>query len=681
MDALYGFDAVNVEAQSSDQHSLLNWTRRMLAVRARHRAFGRGTLRFLYPGNRKVIAFLREYQGPVEDATEAEIMLCVSNLSRTAQAVELDLSGLTGRIPVDALGGSAFPPVGRLPYLLTLPPFAFYWFILATEVAMPHWYTPAPEPLPDLVTLVLRGSLDNVLAPTLRHELEAEALPRYLARRRWFASKDKKIERVHLALAETMARATAEVMLTEVEVWVGGRTERYLLPLGIAWEDEKPSALAQSLALARIRRGRRVGLLTDGFALDVLQRDVLTALRGSVVAKLHDGELRALPTSHMATLELADDAEIRRLSAEQSNSSLIIGDAAVLKLVRRITAGIHPETEMGRYLTEHGYQNIPALLGEIVRVNGEGTPHTLVVVQAFVRNQGDGWQWTLDFLNRSAEAIAFAETSSEDDSEALAPYNGFAAAMGRRLGELHALLAQPTENPDFAPEVATAEDTAAWSEAAHAQLLAAFDALDAVTSWDTAEAAASASLLRDHRDALLGALPRLAAAGHGSLRTRVHGDFHLGQVLVAQGDAFLIDFEGEPAKPLAARRIKGSPLRDVAGLLRSFDYAAASATGGSAATGARAERREALLRRFRTEAGATFLAAYRAVHDQAERRWAPAAAAPALVDLFLIEKAAYEICYEAANRPTWLAIPLRGLAELTRRVLAVASKTPETAHA
>jgi maltose alpha-D-glucosyltransferase/alpha-amylase len=702
MDSLYGFDAVNVEAQTSDQHSLLNWTRRMLAVRRRHRAFGRGSLRFLYPGNRKVIAFLREYAGPSEDETGDEIILCVSNLSRTAQAVELDLAAFAGRIPVDALGGSAFPPVGRLPYLLTLPPFAFYWFILATEVAMPHWHTPAPEPLPDLITLVLRGGLTGLRDAPLRRELETDALPAYLARRRWFASKDKRIESVRLALGEPLGRAGGEVLLSEVEVLVGGRTERYLLPLGIAWEDETPSALAEQLALARIRRGRRVGLLTDGFALDALSRDVLSALHGRAVLKLADGELQALPTSHMAAVEIAEDAEIRRLSAEQSNSSLIVGDAAVIKLVRRLTGGVHPETEMGRFLTEAGYANIPALLGEIVRIDAQGTPHTLVVVQAFIRNQGDGWQWTLDLLNRAGEDNAFAqqETSGADAGDTLATYRGFAAAMGRRLGELHALLARPTADRDFAPEPAAGGDVSAWAEAAHAQLLAAFDAIDAIMTWDRPEAAAAALLLREHRAALLDSLAGLAAAGLGTLRTRIHGDFHLGQVLVAQGDAYLIDFEGEPAKPLAQRRVKASPLRDVAGLLRSFDYAAASAIGSRASGPGGADRHEALLRRFRTEAGAAFLGAYRAVHEQAERRWVPAAAEPALLDLFLIEKAAYEVCYEAANRPAWLAIPLRGLADLARRVLNLpphvspsspssssssssssASQPPETAHA
>src|SRR5207244_2930466 len=170
------------------------WTRRMLTVRKRHKAFGRGTLRFLYPGNRKVIAYLREY--------EEETILCVCNLSRVIQAVELDLSAFFGRIPVDLTGGSTFPPIGQLPYLLTLPPFAFYWFILSTDARLPDWHLPTPEPMAELATLVLRHGVADVLEPSELRVLEQEALPAYLARRRWFAAKDEQITSVRISVAE-----------------------------------------------------------------------------------------------------------------------------------------------------------------------------------------------------------------------------------------------------------------------------------------------------------------------------------------------------------------------------------------------------------------------------------------------------------------------------------------------
>ncbi|MCQ4158437.1 maltose alpha-D-glucosyltransferase [Roseomonas sp. GC11] len=652
MDPVYGFEAVNVEAQGNDPHSLLNWTRRMLAVRKRHKAFGRGSFGYLYPGNRKILAYLREHEG--------ETILCVCNLSRTAQAVELDLSAYAGRVPVELVGGSSFPPIGQLTYLLTLPPYGFYWFLLATEAAMPGWHTPAPEPMSELSTLVLRGGLGDVLNAAPRRILEQEALPHYLTRRRWFAGKDGATLAPRLVLAETLSVRESEVLLTEVEVTEGNGTARYLLPLGLVWEEELTTALPQQLALARVRRGRRVGLLTDAFALDAWPQGVLRGLRDEAVIPLSEGEIRFLPTSLFMPDAIPGDAEIRRLSAEQSNSSLIIGEQAVLKLVRRVTEGISPETEMTRHLTERGFAQTAPLLGEVVRVTPDGTPRTLVVLQGFVRNQGDGWGWTIEFLNRSVADMAVKEAAAEEQDDAFSNYAVFAAALGRRLGEMHALLAEDCGEDAFRPEIATEKDAQAWAKGARAQFEAALKTLAQVPE---------AEPLRTGRAALLDAIDRLAALGVGALKTRIHGDFHLGQVLVVQGDACIIDFEGEPAKSLAQRRAKTSPLRDVAGLLRSFDYAVASAEPDRGAPGEASNRHDALLEGFRQRAAATFLEAYRDAQARAARPWASAAAEAALLDLFLLEKAAYEICYEAANRPSWLPIPLAGLRRIADRLL------------
>ncbi|MDQ1078790.1 maltose alpha-D-glucosyltransferase [Pseudoroseomonas cervicalis] len=653
MDPVYGFEAVNVEAQSNDPHSLLNWTRRMLAVRKRHKAFGRGSFGYLYPGNRKILAYLREHEG--------ETILCVCNLSRTAQAVELDLSAYAGRVPVELVGGSSFPPIGQLTYLLTLPPYGFYWFLLATEAAMPSWHTPAPEAMSELSTLVLRGGVADVLAPAPRKVLEQDSLPQYLARRRWFAGKDGVVASARLAFAEALSTENGEALLAEVEVPEGEGTARYLLPLGIIWEDDISTALPQQLALARVRRGRRVGLLTDAFALDSLPQAVLRGLRNEAVMKLSEGEIRFLPTSLFDADAIPADAEIRRLSAEQSNSSLIIGDHAVLKLVRRVTEGISPETEMTRHLTERGFGQTAPLLGEVVRVSPDGTPRTLVVVQGFVRNQGDGWGWTIEFLNRSIAELAVKDNASDEQDDAFANYAVFAGALGRRLGEMHALLAEDSEDAAFRPEPASEKDVKAWAKAARAQFEAALK-----VAGQSEEAAA----LRENRAGLLEAIDRLAASAEGTLKTRIHGDFHLGQVLVVQGDACIIDFEGEPAKTLAQRRAKSSPLRDVAGLLRSFDYAVASAEPGAGAGSAETtDLHDSLLEGFRQRAAATFLEAYRAAQAEAPRPWSTPESEAALLDLFLLEKAAYEVCYEAANRPGWLHIPLGGLSRLAHRLL------------
>jgi maltose alpha-D-glucosyltransferase / alpha-amylase len=668
MDAIYGHQAVNVEAQAKDPHSLLNWTRRMLAVRKRHRAFGRGRIRLLDPGNRKILAFLREFEAEGGEET----VLCVYNLSRAAQAVELDLAQFAERMPVDLLSGSVFPPIGKLSYLLTLPQHAFYWFSLAKDTAMPTWRVPPSEPLPELVTLVMRNEIGELLAPEPKRIIEQEILVPYLARRRWFAAKDRKIRSIGIARADVIrGRARDFFLLFEIGVTTNGRQDRYFLPAGIVWEDEKPPEIVQQLALARVRRHRRTGFLTDAFAVDALPAAVLASLAAGRVEPLPDGELRWLATSQEIPT-VPPGTEIRRLSAEQSNTSLILGEIAVLKILRRVQAGRHPQTEMTRYLTEHGYANSPALFGEMVRVGADGTPQTLMIAERFVLNQGDAWQWTLDRVRRGIHAAALTGPDDEAGREAItAHHQSFAKVIGKRLAEMHAVLASPTDDPAFLPERVEAGETKAWATAAGEEVDRALQTLENFTAWQNDAEQEVAKELVALRRPLGAKIRELAEAGVGTLRTRLHGDFHLGQILVAGDDAILIDFEGEPSKSLAQRRGKGSPLRDVAGLLRSLDYAAATIAREPAPAGLpAADRRDELLGHFVAVASASFLDGYRTAAAAAEHKWVPdLRSAKALIELFLIEKAAYEIGYEAGNRPAWIGIPLRGLTMLAKRLL------------
>jgi maltose alpha-D-glucosyltransferase/alpha-amylase len=341
---------------------------------------------------------------------------------------------------------------------------------------------------------------------------------------------------------------------------------------------------------------------------------------------------------------------------------------------------------MTRFLTERGYGNAAPLYGEVVRVEPDGTPSTVALAQGFVRNQGDGWSWTLDFLARGVEDLALTGTEIDTaEADVLAPYNVFAAAIGRRLGELHAVLAQPTDDPAFQPKPADAAAREGWVESMAEQFRGALTALRANAD-QPEEAREAAQWLLANADAVEQRAAELARTGGGAgggdaLLTRIHGDFHLGQVLVAGDDAYIIDFEGEPARPLEQRRALNSPLRDVAGLLRSFAYAAAAAAPGRvAASGSTFERRQTLLRHFQDAASAAFLDAYRAVLADAEPRWVSPEVEATLLDLFLLEKAAYEVRYEAANRPTWLPIPLAGLRAIAGRLLGEGEPSEETEH-
>jgi maltose alpha-D-glucosyltransferase / alpha-amylase len=659
MDPLYGYAAVNVEAQTRDPHSILNWMRRMLAVRRRHPALGRGTLTFLYPKNRKILAYLREY--------EEETLLCVANTAHSPQAVELDLSQFVGRVPVELNAGTVFPPIGELTYLLTLPPYGFYWFILGKASDWPAWHTPAPEPLPEFMTIVLRNALADVLTTSARHVIERDTLPQYIAKRRWFGLKDQTIEETRIASLTNIGDKDREILLSEIEVKTSDVTSRWLLPLAILWDEEPSAALPHRLALARVRRGRRLGLLTDAFALPSFARRFTACLAAGMELNHAEGVLHFRPTeAGRAQLAAVPDGEVGWLAAEQSNSSLTIGDAVMLKIYRRISSGTHPEAEMGRYLTAQGFAHAPPLLGDVVRIAADETSFTLAIALGYVRNQGDAWSWILDQVTRAVDGLAPVEPEKETEADLLADCEAIMAAIGRRLGEMHAVLARETSDEAFAPKIADAADAERWARKAEERIAKAFDAIAGHHKWERDQDRERAHGLLEMREGLVTAIRSLAKSGAGSLMTRIHGDFHLGQVLVASGDAYIIDFEGEPATSIAERRGKTSPLRDVAGLLRSIDYAGATLIDrkGVGAMPVDEARRDRLIVQFRVRGSKAFLRGY----------WETSCiddgpAARALLDLFLIEKAAYEIAYEAANRPTWIGVPLAGLSSLLTRII------------
>ncbi|MCO5730216.1 maltose alpha-D-glucosyltransferase [Rhizobium sp. SSA_523] len=661
MDPLYGYEALNVEAQSADAHSLLNWTRRMLALRGRHPAFGRGSLRFLTPGNRKILAYLREHEG--------ETLLCVANLSRLPQAVELDLSEFEGRVPIELTGMSPFPPIGQLTYLLTLPPFSFYWFQLVAESDGPAWRTEPPEQMADLTTLVVRRDLTELVDEgRLSDMLSRDVLPAYLGKRRWFGSKGETLKSARLVAATPMG-FTHNIMLCELEAELEGHTETYLLPLTPVWDEQQPSALAQQLALARIRQGRRVGYLTDGFAVEALARGVIRGLCERSVISGRAGTLEYLGSEQLDCMTLSEDMTVRWLSAEQSNSSLIVGDMAMVKLIRHIFPGIHPEVEMTRYLTKVGYKNTAPLLGEVARTAPDGSRFTLILVQGAIRNQGDAWNWMLTNLRRALDDIGLTQAGEDAIEDMLHPLLAMSATIGTRLGELHAALAQETDDEDFRPLPAKPENVEFWRVSAVGQIEKALAILENAKAELEPQTAAVVDRLLSRRDQLLALAADLAKAAEGSLMIRNHGDFHLGQVLVAEADAYIIDFEGEPARDLSERRAKTIPLRDVAGLLRSLSYLAATADlETEAVNDTENPDREALVRGFIERAEQAFLDAYFAASEASAALATDPEKRQRMLDLYLLEKAAYEIGYEARNRPKWLPIPLSGFAAIVDRL-------------
>jgi maltose alpha-D-glucosyltransferase/alpha-amylase len=371
---------------------------------------------------------------------------------------------------------------------------------------------------------------------------------------------------------------------------------------------------------------------------------------------------------------------VRRLGAEQSNTSVLFEEYAVLKVYRRLQPGVHPEIEMGRFLVERaGFANTPPLLATIemsLRAQGEAVDAAstiaIGVLFGFVRNQGDGWTQALnhlsryldDALNEAAPGAAPPDQARElPDPDPDHFFLGLARQLGLRTGEMHRALAEfGGDDPAFAPEPITADDIAAWRRELQESLDEMLVRLGASRDSLPEPVRDLVDQVIEARDRLEAAIRRLAPDNVAAVKCRHHGDFHLGQVLAVQNDFFIIDFEGEPSRPVATRRRKNSPLRDVAGMIRSFDYAVSAAVRHVAETRpASLPRAAELADSWRHVAVDGFRAAYRVATRGSPVYPANKLQGKALVDFFTLEKAVYEVNYELANRPDWVSIPLTGI--------------------
>jgi maltose alpha-D-glucosyltransferase / alpha-amylase len=631
MDPVYGYQAVNVEAQERDPGSLLNWMKRMLHIRRQSRAFGRGRLSFLKPGNRKVLAYLREYAD--------EAVLCVANLARSAQPVELDLRRFKSRVPVELLGRTSFPPIGDLPYLLTLPAHAFYWFRLAADAEAPSWHTQmiVPDEVPILVLFDswLSFFSEKVvpwrirMAEQLRKRLEEEVLPRHIEAQRWHASKGEPLKAARIDDHAVWEVGALSWLLSILAAGKG----RYFLPMALAWEEDEDHVrqLAQS-SIVRVRQQANVGVIGDAMADEGFCRNVVKAIGESRSLPTERGTIRFTPAEAFRSIAGDDPATLTvgRLQAQSTNTSVTLSERLFLKCYRNLRSGVNPELEVGRFLTEVAeFRNCVPVAGAVEYVLPGEEPATLALLQAYVPNQGDGWSYTLEYLQR------YMETHRGTPQAGHEAYMVLIQTLAARTAELHRALATSTRDPAFAAEPLTAADVEAWKARVKEE---AQQTLSLVKSDE----------LQARKGELLALIDACAGPRGPALRIRHHGDYHLGQVLLANNDWYIIDFEGEPSRPLAESRLKSSPLRDVAGMLRSFSYAKWSVAKGGE------------LDDWEGEARRTFLSAY-AASAQASGLFKSFDDVAGLMKLFELEKVLYELRYELGNRPDWVQVPLSGL--------------------
>jgi maltose alpha-D-glucosyltransferase/alpha-amylase len=793
MDPIYGYQVVNVEAQLSDQSSLLHWTRNMIALRKLFQVFGRGSLTFLNPTNRKILAYLRELKQ--EDGTQ-ETVLCVANLSRFAQPVSLDLSAYEGTEPVEMLGYVPFPTVAAAPYQLTIAPYSFLWLELQ---APSHDNRTPPEAqvkmqeemhvpeAPTTIDLATAGWSEILTSSGLK-QIET-TLPAWLSRQRWFGAKSRRIQSVRiLEWADLSARSgssefraeESEYLITPalffVEVtYFEGEAHIYQVPLAISvgrQADELtiqyPVSIVTSLASisgvavlhdATTRRDFR------SLELSLIEANKSIPVRSALLAALAQVEQLSESRTDESTSSPAktgsaippplpldtqpgeaavaprSDAETARASssqrneprdspaagtrgsvirahassafrqpgsempsssrvgtAEQSNTSILYGDKLILKLFRRLQPGENPDVEVGRFLTEVAhFDRIAPFLGDITMTSIAGEKTTLAMLQGLVANDGNGWTWFLrglqDFFRRIPSGTDAPEVPlPEFLRAALCPAEvsaiagetlDAAATLGRRTAELHLALSSAANDPAFAPELASHGDLARDAEQIEAQLRSALDALKSKFSILDEPIADQAARLIAKRHELMNRSRSLSGISAAGQRIRIHGDYHLGQTLrigedpamdrQAHGDFILLDFEGEPARPLSQRRQKQSPLKDVAGMLRSFSYAAFAALREYQGSSDRADgatehgRLEKWAKAWENSASAEFLRGYRETIGNNPSLLPGAKEVQALLEAFLLEKALYELLYELNNRPAWILIPITGILSLCER--------------
>jgi maltose alpha-D-glucosyltransferase/alpha-amylase len=635
VDPEYHYESINVETQQGNPSSLLGWTRRLIELRKRHRAFGRGSLEFLHPENRKVLAFVRR--------NETEQILVVANLSRFVQYVELDLSAFAGYRPVEMFGSVEFPPVGELPYLLTLGPHNFYWFQMQPVTAKQAGSEVKHHELPQLVS---RGSWEELLAPELRGALEA-LLPDYLQARRWFGAKSRRLKSTTVSDAVRIPYSGGvAVLLTIACEYIEGDNETYVLPLTFATGSEAEEVLRNPAAgvLCRVFAAGEPGVLYDAMADAEFAESLLEAIGRRKRYRGERGAIGAHPGHNFERLAGVDgirlDASLGK--AEQSNNSVIFGERLIMKLFRRIEEGINPDLEVSRFLTEQAnFPNIAPLAGSLDYRFRDGRTGTLGMLQGYVPNQGDAWTFTLAQLERY-----LAHPNALDD------YLERIAVLGRRTAELHLALASDPDDPAFAPAPSTMLDQRSVYQSVRSQ---ATQVMSLLRMRLPASVQADAKRVLSLEGELMGRLKALIQQPITATRIRTHGDYHLGQVLWTGGDFIIIDFEGEPARPLADRRLKRWPLRDVAGMLRSFDYAAHSAHKP------RRSSHPASAKDWLEAVSRTYLAAYYATAGSASFLPPDDHSRSVLLGTFLLEKALYEVRYELNNRPDWVRIPLRGI--------------------
>jgi maltose alpha-D-glucosyltransferase/alpha-amylase len=681
IDPEYHYEAINAETQQNNSSSLLWWMKRLIGLRKRFEAFGRGTLEFLHPENQKVLAFIRGYGD--------ECILVIANLSRFVQCAELDLSAYKEMVPVELFGGKRFPPIGELPYFITLGPHTFYWFSIEPQTLPQE--TIEIRPLESqLPLLTIAGPWETLLYDKARADLE-KILPDYLKRCRWFRGKAREIRSARITEVVPVPAASPIAYITLVQIdYLEGDPEIYLLPIACGVDEQLDRIMKESphsvIARIQLTEGDKEGILYDALVERDFCEVVLQIISRGRRLRGEKGELAAKPTRMFRSIFESSDAPLEPsiLKAEQSNTSVVFKDRFILKLFRCLERGINPDLEIGLFLTGKSFPHIPPVAGALEYRRDKSDPLTLGILHGFVSNQGDAWQYTQDVLTRYFEHVLarraeLGEISRPEKhfldaveldfdplvAEMIGAYLESARLLGQRTAELHIALSSLADAPELVPEEFSTLYQRSLYQSMQNLAKQVFMILRRSLQNLPLSLREEAKRILEREGDITACFRLILERKISAMRVRCHGDYHLGQVLYTGKDFVIFDFEGEPARPLSERRIKRCPLRDVAGMLRSFHYASYAVLLSQQASGF---VREEDLPYLETWAQfwcfwvcVAFLKAYLPAVSRIRIVPQSGDELQVLLDAYLLEKAIYELGYELNNRPDWLKIPLQGI--------------------
>ncbi|NJL01829.1 MAG: maltose alpha-D-glucosyltransferase [Spirulinaceae cyanobacterium SM2_1_0] len=673
LESEYHYEAINVEAQLANPNSLWWWMKRLLAMRARFQAFGRGSFELLYPENRKVLAFTRTYAG--------EHILVIANLSRFPQAVELDLSAFQGMVPVEIFGRTKFPAIKGDPYFISIGPHAFYWFTLEVKTdlgLMPF----APKQLP---TLTATERWTTVLSQKVARDTLETGLATYLRTRRWYRGKNRTLQAVRIldAIALPYGHHDARLLLLNVD-YTEGTSEQYVLPL-TAQPDRSENRL---MAVARVQVDDESQLLCDALVEAEFLPTLLQAIAQQKRFSGDRGQLLGTQMSAFASV-IQENSHLgpHLFRGQQDNSSIVYGDTAILKLYRCVEPGVNPDLEVGAFLTEkHPDRHCPPVIGALEYRGRDGEVIAIGVLQGYVRDTRLAWDYTLDTLRGYFERVLVQQVDPSDaplpprslrefvDCElpelaydAIGTYFNSAQLLGQRTAELHLALAT-ADNPAFAPEPFTSFYQRSVYQYSRNLVGKVFLALKKQLTTLPEPLQPLAQTVLHRQEQILARCRRVLNQKIAAMRSRSHGDYHLGQVLYTGKDFAIIDFKGETDRPLSERRMKRSPLRDVAGMLQSFHYATHLSLRQEVESGTiRADRLptvEQWAHFWYAWVSTTFLQTYLAAAADSELLPADDQALHVLLDAYLLEKAVQELGTHLDSQPAWIEGALQRILQL-----------------